>query len=79
VTVMPPPAPEPIRFEVLLAQSWTVFRRNWIVALPPVIVLVAYLAGTGLYFGILALWALGHGGLDKPVFNEGVFLGITLA
>lgn len=78
MTVMPPSAPEPIRFEVLLALSWAVFRRNWIVALLPVIVLVAYLAGTAIYIGIVALWALGHGGVDKPVPNVGAFVVMTL-
>ena len=61
--VTPPaaPAPEPIRFEVLLSLSWTLFRSNWIVALPPVIAMLISIACTvALFAGIAAdAFALG--------------------
>jgi len=38
VTTGPPPTHDPARtIEALLSQSWLLFRRNWIVALPPLI------------------------------------------
>jgi hypothetical protein len=32
-----PPVRDPLAFDALLSSSWALFRRNWIVALPPVI------------------------------------------
>jgi hypothetical protein len=67
IATPPPPAPppEPIRFEALLAQSWTLFRRNWIVALPPVIgfglILIAIVAFTA----AIVVTALHHGSFTR--------------
>jgi len=77
VTVVRPPAPEPVRFEALLSLSWAVFRRNWIVALPPFIVLATYVVISALYFAGLYWWSVAHGGIAKPVPNENVFWVIT--
>jgi hypothetical protein len=61
VTPPPVPAPEPIRFEVLLSQSWTLFRRNWIVAVPPVIGLVIGVLGAAAFVGTIVAAAFAHG------------------
>jgi len=37
VTTSAGPAPAPIEFGVLFAQSWELFKRNWIVSLPPIV------------------------------------------
>ena len=63
--VMPPPAPEPIRFEVLMSQSWTLFKRNWIVAVPPVIALLVGLAGTAAVLGAIVANASAHGLFER--------------
>jgi hypothetical protein len=65
VIVMPPPAPEPIRFEVLLSQSWTLFRRNWIVALPPVIGFGLMLAAIIAFTAAIVVAALPHGNFER--------------
>ena len=62
--VTPPPAPEPIRFDTLLAQSWTLFRSNWIVALPPVIGFGLVLVVAVAYIAVMILTALAHGWLE---------------
>ena len=49
--VTPPPVPEPIRFEVLLSRSWSLFRRNWVVAAPPVIAMLIGVAGAAALIG----------------------------
>ena len=59
--VTPPPVPEPIRFEVLLSQSWALFRRNWIVALPPVIALLIGVALMAALVGALVAAGFAHG------------------
>ena len=61
--VTPPaaPAPEPIRFEVLLSLSWKLFRSNWIVALPPVIAMLISIACTVALFAALAVAGIAHG------------------
>ena len=48
--VTPPPAPQGIPLETLLSRSWALFKRNWIVALPPVIAMVVVLAGVAVIF-----------------------------
>jgi len=69
--VAPPPAPEPIRFDTLLAQSWTLFRDNWIVALPPVVgfglILVAVIA----YVAAAVVTALAHGAFAHGGIEHG--------
>ena len=75
--VTPPaaPAPEPIRFEVLLSQSWTLFRRNWIVAMPPVIAMLIGVAGWAAFVGAVVAGALGRGVFrpNAPVPGSGFF------
>jgi hypothetical protein len=63
VIVTPPaaPAPEPIRFEVLLSLSWKLFRRNWIVALPPVIAMLIGVACTVALIAALTAAGIAHG------------------
>ena len=74
--VTPPLAPEPIRFEVLLSQSWTLFRRNWIVALPPVIAMLIGLLGAGAWIAFVATAALSRRGLDHA--SDGFVGGVVV-
>ena len=78
--VTPPPMPEPIRFEVLLSQSWSLFRRNWIVAVPPVIATLIGLAGAAALVGALVAGAIARG-LFEPHARppDGGFVGMLLA
>lgn|GEM_PF-1404752 len=73
--VTPPPVPEPIRFEVLLSQSWALFRRNWIVALPPVIALLIGLVCTAALVGAIVAAAVAHGLFQRyaPPPDNGFF------
>jgi hypothetical protein len=68
---MPPPAPEPIRFEVLLSQSWTLFRRNWIVALPPVIAFGIIIVAIAAFAAVAVAVVLAHGGFEHAHFENG--------
>ena len=68
---MPPPPPEPIRFEVLLSQSWALFRRNWIVALPPVIAFGIILLVLAAFAAVAVIVVLAHGGFEHPRFEDG--------
>jgi hypothetical protein len=79
VIVTPPvPAPEPIRFEVLLSQSWTLFRRNWIVALPPVILLLVAVACTAAFVGAVVAAALAQGVFRRNAPPDGAFVTLVL-
>lgn len=72
--IVTPPAPEPIRFETLLSLAWSVFRRNWIVALPPVIAMLIVFAAMGAFAGTVVALSLAHGGLGRGAspFGPGV-------
>jgi hypothetical protein len=63
--IAPPPAPEPIRFDLLLGQSWTLFRRNWIVALPPVIGFGVSFVAVIAFAAAVVVVALAHGGFER--------------
>jgi hypothetical protein len=79
VIVTPPPAPEPIRFETLLSLSWSVFRRNWIVALPPVIAMLIVLAGMGAFAGAVVAAGLARGGLERSAASPTFWPGIAVS
>lgn len=51
------PAASPIGFDTLLSRSWALFRRNWIVALPPLIAGLVTIAGVAV-FGAIAVVAV---------------------
>ena len=61
----PPPAPAPVPLERLLSYSWALFKRNWIVALPPVIAFLiigaAFAALVGGFVVALLTHGVGHG------------------
>jgi hypothetical protein len=78
VIVTPPPVPEPIRFEVLLSQSWSLFKRNWVVALPPVIAMLIGVAGTAAYAGAIIAGALVHGVFRRNAPPDGGFVMLVL-
>lgn len=74
------PTPEPIRFETLLSLSWSVFRRNWIVALPPVIAFFVYITGIVAFIAVFAATAIAHHRPDSiPASVYGGFLSALLA
>jgi hypothetical protein len=66
VTATAAPAPAPIEFGALFAQSWELFKRNWIVSLPPIIagflatIIMAAFA-VALVVGAIASHGAGHG------------------
>ncbi|HEV2740867.1 MAG TPA: hypothetical protein VGU66_20085 [Candidatus Elarobacter sp.] len=78
--VTPPPAPQGIPLETLLSRSWELFKRNWIVALPPVIAMVVVLAGVAVIFTavIVALFAHGLARAPSPHVGGGLFAGILI-
>lgn len=49
-----PPVRDPLAFDALLSSSWALFRRNWIVALPPVIAMVIAIIG-GVILALVAI------------------------
>jgi hypothetical protein len=64
ITTLPEP-PGPVPFDKLFTQSWQVFRRNWIVALPPVVAGIVVLVGVVAFLVAITVaalaGALGHG------------------
>jgi hypothetical protein len=46
------PVAGPIGFDTLLSRSWTLFRRNWIVALPPLIAGFITMAGAAVFLSV---------------------------
>ena len=77
--VTPPPAPEPIRFETLLSLSWSVFKRNWIVALPPVIAMLIVLAAMGAFAGAFIATGLARGDLERSAASPTFWPGIAVS
>jgi hypothetical protein len=60
-----PPARDPLAFDALLSSSWALFRRNWIVALPPVIALGIWVCALALLVGVgIATAVAGTGGMQ---------------
>src|ERR1700722_10345348 len=57
-----PPARDPLAFDALLSSSWALFRRNWIVALPPIIALGIWVLTFAVLVGIGVAIALGGTG-----------------
>jgi hypothetical protein len=81
VIVTPPPAPQGIPLEMLLSRSWALFKRNWIVALPPVIAMVVVLAGIALLFAAIIAALFAHGlarSAPSPQVGAGFFAGILV-
>lgn len=52
------PVPGPVPFSTLFAQSWVVFRRNWIVALPPLIAGVVVITAVCALVAATIVWAV---------------------
>lgn len=59
------PAPGPIGFDTLLSRSWELFKRNWIVALPPVIASFVSLSVVGALATVLIVSAFTAAATDK--------------
>jgi hypothetical protein len=53
-----PPLRDPLAFDALLSSSWALFRRNWIVALPPVIAAIIIVAVIAVLGGAIAVFAV---------------------
>ncbi len=79
--ITPPHTPEPIRFETLLSLSWTVFRRNWIVALPPVIAMVIMIVCYAAFLGFILAATFSHGASKSmpPGFVGALVAGVLAA
>jgi hypothetical protein len=64
ITTLPEPS-GPVPFDKLFARSWQVFRRNWIVALPPIIAGIVMVMGVVVFLVAIAAAAfastVGHG------------------
>ena len=79
--VTPPPAPQGIPLETLLSRSWALFKRNWIVALPPVIAMLVVLAGVAVIFAAIIVALFAHGlarSAPSPQVGGGFFAGILI-
>ncbi len=73
--------PPPVPLETLLSRSWALYRRNWIVALPPVIAMVIVLAGMAVLLGTIFIAALANGGYERggsPQLGAGFVLSVFL-
>lgn len=53
----PPPPPGPVPFDQLFSHSWQVFRRNWTIALPPVIAGIVTMVGFLTFVVLIAVAA----------------------
>ncbi|HTD37149.1 MAG TPA: hypothetical protein VK669_06535 [Candidatus Limnocylindrales bacterium] len=70
-------APGPVPFDKLFAQSWVVFRKNWIVALPPVIAFVVVTAAFCAFAAFAVIWA--GVALAKQSVPAGTVTGLLIA
>ena len=70
------PAPGPVPFDKVFAQSWVVFRRNWIVALPPLIAFVVVIAAFGAFVAFAIIWA--GVALAKHAMPHGTVTGLLI-
>lgn len=74
-----PPARDPLAFDALLSSSWALFRRNWIVALPPVIALAIWLVTFAVLAGIAVATALsGTGGMQHEPSTSLIWVVVLL-
>lgn len=70
------PVPPPIGFDTLLAQTWALFKRNWIIALPPVIAGIAFVVT----IAVLAIVAIvASGGRHQTVASSNVLSVIVIS
>jgi hypothetical protein len=74
-----PPAPQPVPLETLLSRSWVLFRRNWIVAMPPIIATVVIALAAAAIFGSLAVTLWAHrASTFTPQLGGGFALGLLV-
>ncbi|MDB5072570.1 MAG: hypothetical protein JWM87_3681 [Candidatus Eremiobacteraeota bacterium] len=66
--------PAPIPFDTLLSRSWALFRRNWIVALPPVIAGLITIAGAVVFAVIATVAVLASGPRHPSATLGGTFV-----
>lgn len=59
------PAAGPIGLDTLLSRTWALFRRNWIVALPPIIAGLLTVVAIAAWAAYFIVAAIAHGGLDR--------------
>ena len=58
------PAPPPLSLEALLSRTWSIFRRNWIIALPPLIAMIAIMVALVVIVIVCVAAAIAHGNPD---------------
>lgn len=68
------PVAGPIGFDTLLSRAWTLFRRNWIVALPPLIAGFITMAGAAVFFAVVVVAALASGPRHPSATLGGTFV-----
>jgi hypothetical protein len=59
------PAPKPLALDALLNGSWALFKRNWIVALPPFIAAAALMVVLVILVIVCVTAAIAHGNPDR--------------
>ncbi|HZX68392.1 MAG TPA: hypothetical protein VFE70_05885 [Candidatus Elarobacter sp.] len=70
--------PEPSAFEKLLSASWTLFRRNWIVAAPMFIAAFVILAAVVAFAGIALAIAVSSGFFSQQHAPSGGFIALIV-
>ncbi len=76
-----PPVRDPLAFDALLSSSWVLFRRNWIVALPPLIAAVIVIGVVAVLAAVALVWAIGAGSKHEslePLYAVGLLLYVLL-
>jgi len=69
------PVPHTIALEALLRQSWALFRRNWTIALPPLIAGAALVVVAAVLIAVCVAAAIGHG---NPEHWSGGFIAMLV-
>jgi hypothetical protein len=59
------PAPKPLALDALLSRSWLLFKRNWIVALPPFIAMFAVMVVVFVVVLVCVFAAVAHGSPER--------------
>ena len=72
------PVAGPIGFDTLLSRSWALFRRNWIVALPPLIAGFITIAGAAVFIAVATVALLASGPRHPSASLGGAFVASYL-
>ncbi|HEY0615617.1 MAG TPA: hypothetical protein VGC96_13280 [Candidatus Elarobacter sp.] len=72
-----PPSPAPIGFNDLLSRSWALFKRNWAIALPPVIATMIFLVMIGAFTAAIVVAAIAKAGAPRASGTD-AFIGLMV-